>query len=105
MSTESTAIRSTPVVSSETKAGGAVADASAADTTAAYSGQAVTTAADNAATGMFDQLYPFITVLSASFLLLAFFMHLRLNQSRYGRSQAHYREIDDFHWRMRHLND
>ena len=64
-----------------------------------------TTVADNAATGMIDQLYPFITMLALHFLLLALFMHLRLNQSRYGRSQAHYREIDDFHWRMQHLND
>lgn len=64
-----------------------------------------TTAVDAVNTGMFDQLYPFVTMLAINFLLFALFVHLRLNQARYGRNQTHYREIDDFHWRMRHLDD
>ena len=73
--------------------------------TTSGSSQADTKQVDAANTGMIDQLYPFITMLALNFVLFALFVHLRLNQSRYGRSQAYYKEIDDFHWRMKHLND
>ena len=68
-------------------------------------GQVITDKTDPVPTGMMSQLYPFITMLSVNFLLVALFMHLRLNQTRYGRSQVYYREMEDFQWIMRHLND
>ena len=67
--------------------------------------QAGTQQASPVSTGVMEQIYPFLVMLCINLALFALFVHLRLNQSRYGRSQAYYREIDDFHWKMKHLDD
>ncbi len=97
-----TAIRS-GVATTPSETGGTTTSESGGATSG--STQADTKQVDAVNTGMIDQLYPFITMLALNFVLFALFVHLRLNQSRYGRSQAYYKEIDDFHWRMKHLND
>ena len=62
---------------------------------------ASTTTAQVVQTGNLEKSIPFAAAMAAAILMIMLFVHLQLNQTRIGKSEKYYKEMEDFRFMCR----
>ena len=97
-STSTTSGSQTTTSTTTTTSGSVTAGTS---TTPSTTTATTTTTAPVVQTGNMEKSIPFAAAMAAAVLMVVLFVHLQLNQTRIGKSEKYYKEMEDFRFMCR----
>ena len=96
-----TTTSTTTTTSGSVTAGTSTTPSTTTTTTPSTTTATTTTTAPVVQTGNMEKSIPFAAAMAAAVLMVVLFVHLQLNQTRIGKSEKYYKEMEDFRFMCR----